>query len=848
MFTTTIRGMLAHKLRVVLTTVSIALGVAFVAGTLILTDTTRSAFDQLFGRVSSGTDAVVRHEAAYSTTSGVGLSRSPIPAHTLDAVRQVDGVGAAEGVVSGYALITDTQGKAVLASGGAPTMGYTMQTDAKLRGSVHLLTGHAPAGAHEVAVDATSAASHHIPLGSTVRILFRGPAEKFTVVGTVGFGGEKDFGGTTSAYFEPATAQRVLGAPGVFDEIQVRSDGSISDATLANRLNAVVPQGLEAVTGAALAKESSDAIESQFAFLGVLFMSFAGIALFVGSFIIWNTFTMIVSQRTREIALTRAIGASRRQVIGTLLAEAGLLGITSSAIGVGCGVLVAKGLNALMAALGFFRLPSATTQVQPRTIWVSMIVGTLVTVLAAVVPARRATKVLPIEALRDATPGAKAPSKLRAVAGGVFTSAGIAGVMGGLYGGAGTTPVLLGMVATLVGVLTLAPLGVRPLAAAIGAPIRVRGVAGDLARQNAMRNPRRTASTASALMIGLVLVVGMGVFASSLKASFGTILHDSTNADLYVTAAGTQGGTFSPDVENLVRSVPGVAAVSATGYGEARFGGSSAAYSSVDPTTVERALNLKLSSGSASALGTDGVLVKGDTARSRGWRVGQQVPVEFAATGTHTFTVRGLFDGTGYLDGDYIISLAAEETNVPDRLESGVLVMLDNGAAQGQVKAAIAAKLSDHPDAKVLDRKEYARAIGGLVDQLLTFVSVMLLLSVLIALLGIVNTLALSVHERTRELGLLRAVGMTTAQVRAMVRWESVIISLIGAVVGAGLGLGLGATLAQTLKGEGITEVAIPGVRIGIYVVAAAVAGVLAAVGPGRAAARVDLLKAVVTD
>jgi putative ABC transport system permease protein len=840
--------MLAHKLRVILTTISIALGVAFVAGTLILTDTTQSAFDQLFGRASSGTDAVVRHEVAYAATAGVGLTRAPTPAGTLDKVRHVHGVAAAEGIVTGYALITDTEGKAVIASGGAPAVGYTMPDDVTLRGSVHLLTGHAPTGAHEVAIDATSAASHHIPLGANIRLLFRGPAAKFTVVGTVGFGNEKDFGGTTSAYFAPATAQRVLGAPGLVDQIEVRSDGTITDAVLAERIGKVLPHGLEAVTGATLAKESSQAIKNQFAFLSVLFLTFAGVALFVGSFIIWNTFTMIVSQRTREIALTRAIGASRRQVIGNLLAEAGLLGVVASAVGVGLGVLVAKGLNNLMAVLGFFKLPSASTQVQPRTIWVSMIVGTLVTVVAALVPARRATKVLPIQALREATPGAKAPSRFRAVAGALLVSGGVAGILDGLYGGGGDAPVFLGMLASVVGVLTLAPVVVRPLASVIGAPLRLRGVAGDLARQNALRNPRRTASTASALMIGLTLVVAMGVFGSSLKASFATILHDSTNADLYVTAAGNQGGPFSPDVEQLVRSVPGVAVASATGAGEARFDGTSAAYSSVDPSTVQRALNLKVTSGSAAALGTDGVMVKGAVAKEKGWHVGDRVPVEFAATGSHSFTIRAVYDGTGFLDGDFAISLAAEEANVPNRLETSVLVMLDDGADQGTVKSAIAATLATHPDAEVLDRKEYAKAVGGIIDSLLALVTVMLLLSVVIALLGIVNTLALSVHERTREVGLLRAVGMTTAQVRSMVRWESVVISLIGALVGAGLGLGLGAALAQVLKGQGITEVAVPGVNIGIYVVAAAVAGVVAAVGPGRAAARVDVLKAVVTD
>src|SRR3954471_19310051 len=403
MFTATIRGMLAHKLRLVLTTASIALGVAFLAGTLILTDTMNGAFDTFFGQVSSGEDAVVRHETAYTAASGAGVSRAPISAGVLSTVRAVPGVAVAEGVDSGYALITDTHGKAVLPSGGAPTMGYTMTSDVKLRGHVHLLSGRAPSGPSDVAIDASSAAKHHIPLGSTVRILFRGPSETFRVVGTVGFGHEKSFGGTSSAYFTSATAQRVLGTPGAFDEIQVRSNGAVSDAALATQLNAVVPHGVQAITGAAAAKEASKTIKHLFSFVGVLFTIFAAIALFVGSFIIWNTFTMIVTQRSREIALTRAVGAPRRQVLTNLLAEAALLGVAASALGIAVGIGVAKGLNALVGALGF-TLPTASMQINSRTIWACMIVGTAVTIAAALVPARRATKVLPIEALRDATP------------------------------------------------------------------------------------------------------------------------------------------------------------------------------------------------------------------------------------------------------------------------------------------------------------------------------------------------------------------------------------------------------------------------------------------------------------
>ena len=847
MFTATLRGMLAHKLRLVLTTASIALGVAFLAGTLMLTDTMKLAFDQLFGKVSSGTDAVVRQESAYTEASGVSTSRAPIPASVLDQVRTVDGVAVAEGSVNGYALLTDTEGKAVLTSGGAPTMGYSMPRDAGLRGDVNLRSGHAPRGPHEVAIDASSAEDHHIALGAHIKVLFRGPTEEFTVVGTVGYGGEKDLGGSTAAYFDTDTAQRVLGAPDVFDEIDVRAADGVDDAALAQRLDAAVPDGAEAVTGAQVAQEASDALHEDFTFLNIMFMVFAGIALFVGSFIIWNTFSMIVTQRSREIALLRAIGATRRQVKRSLLVEAALLGTIASAVGVALGAGVAKGLNALMAALGF-SLPSTSLQIAPRTIWLSLLVGTVVTLVAALVPARRATKVLPVEALRDATPGSKSPSKLRGVLGVLLTVGGVAAMLNGLYGGSGGNLVLLGIPATLFGVIVLSPLAARPLAAAIGSPLRWRGVQGDLARQNAMRNPRRTASTAAALMIGLTLVVSMGVFASSLKASFGTILADGTGADLYVTSASAQAEGFSPDVADVVAGVPGVAAVSAAGWGQNRIDGADSTYSSIDPATAEQAFKLQLTAGSVTDLGDDGILVDAGTAKAHGWKVGDTVAAEFAATGEQALQIRGLIDKNGFLDSDYLISLATQEANVNDRLTTNALVMLADGADEGVVQDRIAAALADHPDAKVLDQKGFEQEIGGIVDQLLTFVSVMLLLAVLIALLGIVNTLALSVFERTREAGLLRAVGMTRAQVRAMVRWESVVISLIGAAVGAGLGVGLGMALAQSLKGSGITEVAVPVVQVAAYVLAAAVAGVLAAVGPSRSAAKVDVLKAVVTD
>ena len=847
MFTATVRGMLAHKLRLVLTTASIALGVAFLAGTLILTDTMQLAFDQLFGKVSSGTDAVVRQEAPSTGVDGAEAGHPPIPESVLETVRGVDGVRAAEGTVSGYALLTDAEGKAILSEGGASTMGYSLPADEGLRGDVTILSGRAPARPGEVVIDATSAEKAGVDVGSPITVLFRGPAEEFTVVGTVGFGGEKDLGGTTSAYFEADTAQRVLGTPGAFDTISVAADAGVSEEAVTERLDAALPGDVEAITGEAMAQEASDAIKASLGFVTIMFMVFAAIALFVGSFIIWNTFAMIVTQRSREIALLRAVGATRRQVLRSLLTEALLLGLGSSVIGVGLGTGVAYGLTALMDVMGF-SLPSTSMQVEPRTVWVSLLVGTLVTVVAAISPARRATKVLPVEALRDAVPGFGRPSRSRAVAGVLLTAVGVGCLLAGLYADGGMALVGGGVLGSVLGITTLAPLAARPFSGVIGWPLRLRGVPGDLARQNAMRNPRRTASTAAALMIGLTMVVSMSVFADSLKASFGDVLAGSTEADLFVTKSSPQAEGFSPEASAAAAEVEGVATVSSLGWGEMRVDGAGTSYSSVDPSTAEQVLNLDVSAGEVADLAGGGVMVARQAADEHGWEIGDTVSAEFPVTGVQELEVVAVYDSRGFVASDFVLSNDAQLEYAGSRLDSNALVLVEEGADVAAVQARVADALVGHPDAVVLDQDGYEEVAGGFVDKLLAFVTILLLLAVVIALLGIVNTLALSVHERTRELGLLRAVGMTQSQVRAMVRWESVVISVLGASFGSVLGIGLGAALAKAMADQGITAVSVPGPQVALYVGAAAVAGLLAAVGPARRAARVDVLRAVVTD
>jgi len=845
MLSATIKGMLAHKLRLFLTATSIALGVAFLSGTLMLSSSMQAAFDDLFANVEGGSDTVVR-AVSENDDQVAENERPPVPATLLDDVAAIDGVATAEGRVEGYALLTDSDGKPMMPNG-APTVGTNLSVDTGLRGDIAVRDGRVPRAPGEVAIDVTSAEEGDLPIGSSVRILFQGTDETFTVVGTVGFGDADNLGGSTTAFFDLATAQRLMGEEGVFDTIVVDADEGVAAEDLAATVGASLPEGFEALTGDAVADERAADVKEGLGFFTMLLLTLAGIALFVGSFIIWNTFSMQVAQRTRELALLRAIGATRRQVLRTILAEAVVLGVAASAIGVALGVGMARGLSALFEVFDF-TMPPMTTAVEPGTVVVGLLAGTLTTVVAAVSPARRATRVLPVEALRDAAPTAHRFSRVRAGLGAVLTVGGVAGLLLALYGPAPAAFIAIGVVAAVIGITTLAPLFMRPLAAVIGWPLRGRGVAGELARQNAMRNPKRTASTAMALVIGLALVATVSVFAASLKASFSDVLDSSTNADLYVLTPTPQSPGFSPEVITTVREVDGVETVSPTAFGTGKFAGTTGEFTSVDPATVEAALDLGMVSGDPGSLTDDGVLVREDLATEHGWSVGDTVVGSFPGVRGAELEIQGVYDGRGFVNTAYAITGEAHTAFYPKRMEGTAVVIVEDGADVAVVKERIAEAIADRPDATVMDTEEFQGAMSSVIDQMVGLITVMLLLAVVIALLGIVNTLALAVFERTRELGLLRAVGMTRGQVRAMVRWESVVISTIGALLGAGLGIGLGLALVKAVADEGIEKIAVPGPQLAIYVLAAALAGVVAAVGPARRASNIDVLRAVVTD
>ena len=484
MLTATIKGMLAHKLRLILTCMSIALGVAFLAGTLMLTDSMQRAFDDIFGSVNAGTDVAVRSDAAPEG----GSASKPVTNALLPTVRSVDGVASAEGQVSGQALLTDVHGKPIQPKL-APTVGSSFTRDKDLRGNVTLSSGRAPTRTGEVAINAGAAKKGDIALGSRIKILFQGPAEEFTVVGIVQFAGKDDLGGSTDAFFDTATAQRVLGKTGVYDAINIKAAPGVSEEELTRRVSSVLPDGIEAVTGKSLTEESSAALgKSALGLFNKALLTFAGIALFVGSFIIWNTFSMQVTQRTRELALLRAIGATRRQVMRNVLIEAFLVGLGASALGLGLGLGVARGLSWVLSAFGL-ALPTATPRLQASTVLLSLLVGTVITVVAAIAPALRATRVLPVQALQDATPGADRFSHRRLILGAILTALGATVLLAGLFAGASPMFIGIGVVGVILGVTALAPLVARPLASAIGWPLQARGVLGELARRTRCATP-----------------------------------------------------------------------------------------------------------------------------------------------------------------------------------------------------------------------------------------------------------------------------------------------------------------------------------------------------------------------
>ena len=845
MLRATLKGLLARKRRLALTVISIVLGVGFVAGTFVLTDTMNKAFDQLFTDAAAGSDVVVRAEQAFAPSatgpgSGAIEERDPIPDTLLPTVEAVPGVASASGDVSGSAQVVDPATGDPIGGVGPPTIG-TNWTDTNP--TVQIREGAAPRAADDVVIDAATATRYDLTVGQDVKILFQGPPEEFTISGILGFGDADNLGGATLAAFTLPTAQRVLDKEGEFDSISVLGDEGTDPGQLRAAIQDVLPPKVEAVTSTSVADEQSDQLKEGLGFFRIALLVFAFIALFVGSFQIFNTFSIIVAQRAKELALLRAVGASRRQVLTSVIIEALVLGLVAAVIGIVAGVGIAVLLKALLSGFGI-DLPSTSLQLEPRTIVVSLIIGVVVTTVASVLPARRAARVAPIEALRDSQDAGADHLGRRSVIGVIVTALGLAFLGYGLFGEPDNAGLLIGGGAAVIfiGIAILSPLAARPLSGAIGRPVRGLSMAARLGRENAMRNPRRTAATSSALMIGLGLIAMVSILSASLKASFDAALRDTLRADLVLTSSSFL--PFSQEVAARTADVDGVEAVSAFRQGGFKVNDSDAAMTGVDPATIETVANLGPSEGAIASLDGGDVLVYDQTMEDNGWAVGDELPSAFATIGDDPLTIGGTFDDNR-LVGDYVVSLDTFDELFRAQLDTFVFVKVADGADTAVVRGAVEQATAEFGNIEVQDQAAFRDQQAGFVNQLLGLVTAMLFLAVVIALFGIANTLSLSIFERTRELGLLRAVGMGRTQVKRMIRWESVIIAILGALFGIAIGIFFGWALQQALAPEGITEFVLPVGQLVFFLILAALAGVVVALLPARRAAKLNVLEAI---
>ncbi len=842
MWRTTVRGLLAHKLRLALSGLAIVLGVAFVSGTLIFTDTLSKTFTNLFE--STAADVSVERASAFSTgIDSPGGSASFVPGDLVAQVQAVEGVAAAEGYVQAEGVyVLDADGE-VLDTGGAPGVGVSWYADPDLSPS-RLTDGREPRGAGEVALDSGTAQEAGYEVGDDVTLLTPGPRLEAEVVGIFVFGEDGGLAGASLTAFDRATAQDLLGAGDGLSGISVQAADGSSEEQVRDAVAAALGAGYEVRTSTEQADEQADALADGLAFVNVFLLVFAGVALFVGSFIILNTFSMLVAQRTRELALLRALGAGRGQVTRSVLAEAGLLGLAGSTVGLLGGLGIATALRALFGRFGLTLDGSLVFSV--RTVAWAYAVGLLVTLLAAYVPARRAARTPPVAAMRDDHVAVEKSLRRRTALGAVLALAGVAALVVGAGtddGSQAASLVGLGSVALMLGAIALSPVLARPFVRAVGAVLpRIWGTTGHLARENALRNPRRTAATASALMVGLALVGAFSIIGASTNASIDRLVGNALSADFVVSTA--VGQPFTPEVADRIGQVDGVASVMQERFGTAQLAGEETFFAAVDPASLDDTLVLDYVAGDTSGLEGDGLLVDEPTAEARGWEVGDEVAAVMPTGDEVDLTVGGIYSTNGAV-GPAVLSLATHAATGGTALDRYVYVDVDDDADLAAVRAQLEERVDAYPVVDLKDQDEFAEEQRGQVAQLLLLINAMLVLSVLIAVLGIVNTLALSVIERTREIGLLRAVGMGRSQLRRMVRLESVLISVYGAVLGLSLGAVFGISLVRSLADQGIEVLVVPGGRLALFLLIAAVVGVLAAVWPARRAARLQVLQAI---
>jgi putative ABC transport system permease protein len=844
-----IRGLFARKLRSALTGFAVVIGVAFVAGTFIFTDTINESFKDLFERVSKGVDVNVT--ANQPVEGDFGGRILPLPPDTLERVESAPGVEAAEPRFEVQVAIFDEQRERV-GGNGPPSIAFSASEE---RFDPFTYVEGGPAReAGQATIDEATADREGFAVGDSILVGGRAPASEYEITGITNVGDQRSIGiQTLSMPLEEV--QRIAQQPGAVTEVVAAAESGTSPEELKASLVSEIGDAAIVRTGEEQADESAADINESLGFIKIALLVFAGIAVLVGGFLIFNTFAVTVAQRSREFALLRTLGASRRQVLNSVIVETLLIGFVASVVGILCGLVLAPALRSLLASFGI-DLPSTGTVIAPRTVIVGLVVGMLATLVSGLVPARRATHVEPVEAMRDAvTPGAKPVSRKRLAVSGAVILLGLGSLLVGLFGGAGGSGaaalVGLGLVVMIFGVAMLAPVLVRPLARVIGAPLqRLQGMPGRLARENAERQPQRTAITASALMIGLALVVFTAIFAAGLRGSIDKVIDEQLSRSALIV---THDDGFSPvpsGVSEQLAQTEGVTVVSPLRWDQANVEGvgDSIAANGVDPATVTQLFEPEIAEGSLeglAALRDDQAFASDSWADSNDITLGDTFAVTTPTGQRVSYELAGTYDNQIGMLGEFLVTNASME-NQWDQPDDAFILVGGEGSPETLAGAA-EESLEGFPVAKAQTLEEYKDESADQVNQLLGLVYALLSLSVIVALLGIVNTLALAVHERTRELGLLRAVGMSKRQVRRMVRAESVITALIGAALGLVLGIVFAVVVSRPLADEGFVLTFPIGTLITLSVLAA-VAGVLAAIPPARRASRVDVLRAVTTE
>jgi putative ABC transport system permease protein len=847
MFKTTLKSLLARKLRLLLSGLAVVLGVMAVSGALVLTDTLGRSFDALFQTVNQNLDVQVSGTQNVQAAEGGGDPvTTPLPAAVVGKVAAVPGVQSAIGaVIADGARVIGPDGK-VIGSPGPPRFGVGWRGEV---GFTQLRQGRGPQAPGEVAIDAGLAKQGGFQVGDRIGVLTLQPKRTFTLVGIFGYTGDRDsLGGETRvAFTEPVAQQLMLGQPGAYSVVNVQAQQGVSPSKLRDAIQARLGGGYVVRTRQQVAADQAGDVEGFLGFIRAFLLGFAGVALFVGVFLILNTFSILVAQRTRELALLRALGAGRGQVLRLVLVEAVVVGLLAATLGMVAGLGVAVLLRAVMEAQSGLRFPDAGLTLPGSAVVASYLVGVMVTVVAALLPALRASRVAPMSALRDAATPDR-PLTALTVAGAVPALLGVAAVGAALFGDLGdaTLPALLGgVLLAFIGVAMLTPAIGRPAVAALGRAL-AWSTPGELGRRNSARNPRRTAITAAALMVGIALVTGVSVLASSLQASLQRVVRQSLAAELIISGdTGRSAATYDPAVIDQAKQLPGVAQAVAVHVDVAQVGSDPTDVAAGDLTAMADVFGLKATAGQLRTLQQGELAVDDQFATDHDLQVGSTLQLTTQRGGPQSYTVVGVFERSRLVPGPVLLSIQDATAGFRSPQANFGYIRLQPGADAPAIQQRVDALLTDNPEVGVRDQAGFLAQLTSQVDTAVVMLYVLLGLSILIAVLGIINTLVLSMLERTRELGLLRAIGMPRSQLTQMVAVESVVIAVFGALLGVLVGVGLGTAVVRAVPDEFVSVLSLPWGSMAVFLGLAVIVGLAAAILPALRAARTDMLRAI---